>query len=111
MLNGRNHELIHPSIKALCLHSSRSTPLRKTPIPNHYLHINYFLYQKDLVLNFPSPCLSFPFLSIRKQPPNSEPKCERESPLLLFGLANAMELAAPRSVPTDLGVETYYGWT
>ena len=41
-LNTINHDLHLRIIQTLCLHLSRSTPLRKTLTVNHCLHIEYF---------------------------------------------------------------------
>lgn len=48
-LNGGNNELPHYLIQDLCLRLSRSTPLGKTLMADHYLRIDYL--QHYLLMN------------------------------------------------------------
>ena len=54
-LNTINYDLHLRIIQTLCLHLSRSTPLRKTLTVNHYLCIEYFLHLSSL--NRQSTCM------------------------------------------------------
>ena len=48
LLNGRNYELLHRLIQTPYLHLTRSTPLRKIFLTDHYLPFDYFQHPLEV---------------------------------------------------------------